>query len=236
MRAEQRSSVVAPANALHRRSRPPSAGASFELPPFSLTDRRAAASAPPARGRVWVAHLTFSRCRDISSGCHRRVAVIQASSRGRMFGSSASPSTPSTTGRRCFGTTPPPAAPIRPLEVSDGRPNQVRQLTRHGLHLPVDPRPDGEPIFPRSDLVLVDRGLRIHGVFDASSADGRAKLLGHCDLGHYPALPTVAHPKEVLDPPWLGQREQAQLGTGSLRGISRFQLRGSRCSRAASRS
>ena len=64
-------------------------------------------------------------------------------------------------------------------------------------------------------------------MFDASSADGRAKLLAALrTLAATPALPD-AHPKEVLDPPWMREREQAQLGTGAASRYFTISVRGS---------
>jgi enediyne biosynthesis protein E4 len=193
-----------------------SAGASLELPPFSLTDQTGNRfGSAQLDAWVWVAHLTFSRCRDICPGVIDALKMIQSELKGqdvRFVSFTVDPEHDPPQVLRDYAAAS-GADPDR-WKFLTGRPNQVWQLARHGLHLPVDPRPDGEPVFPRSELVLVDRGLRIYGVFDASSADGRAKLLAALrTLAATPALPTVAHPKEVLDPPWLREREQAQLGT-----------------------
>jgi cytochrome oxidase Cu insertion factor (SCO1/SenC/PrrC family) len=194
----------------------PSAGASVELPPFSLIDqtgsRFGSAQLDPV---VWIAHLTFSRCREICPDVIAALRAIQSQVRAqdvRFVSITVDPDHDLPQVLRDYAAAS--GADQEHWTFLTGRPNQVWQFTRHGLHLPVDARPDGEPVFPRSDLVLVDRGLRIHGVFNASSADGRAKLLAALrTLAATPALATVAHPKEALDPPWMREREQAQLGT-----------------------
>ena len=102
-----------------------------------------------------------------------------------------------------------------------GRPNQIRQLSTHGLRLPISAHAAGaEPAFPRQDVLLVGRDRRIRGVFDGSSPDGRASLVAELSaLASAPAQQRYAHPEEVLDPAWLSQRAQDQLGT-----VDRFQV------------
>jgi enediyne biosynthesis protein E4 len=193
-----------------------SARANIELPPFSLTDQTGNRfGSAQLDSRVWVAQLTFSRCREICPDVIAAVRTIQSELKGqdvRFVSFSVDPEHDQPRVLRDYAAAS--GADQERWRFLTGRANQIWQFTRHGLHLPVEPRPDGDPIFPRSDLVVVDRGLRIHGVFDASSADGRAKLLADLrTLAAAPALPMVAHPKEVLDPPWMREREQAQLGT-----------------------
>ena len=197
------------------------AGTVIELPSFSLTDETGARfGSAQLDGRVWVAHLTFTRCRAVCPDVITALRGVQGelkSSPGwedvRLVSFSVDPQhdTPQVLMDYARGA----AADQDHWKFLTGRPNQILQLSRNGLHLPVDPRPEGaEPTFPRAELVLVDRDRRVRGVFDALSPDSRAKLVsGLRELAASPALPTYAHPKEVLDPPWLGQREQAQLQT-----------------------
>ncbi len=89
------------------------AGASLELPLFSLTDqtgsRFGSASSMAGVGRA--SHL-LPLSRHLS-GCHRRVAVIQGELKGQDVRFVSFTVDPEHDRRRCFGTTPPPAAPIR---------------------------------------------------------------------------------------------------------------------------
>ena len=193
-----------------------SGGAGIELPQFALTDQTGQRfGSAQLDAAVWVAHLTFSRCRDTCPDVIAAMRAIQSELKGqdvRFVSFSVDPEHDPPQVLRDYAAAS--GADQEHWKFLTGRPNQIWQFTRHGLHLPLDARPDGEPIFPRSDLVLIDRGLRVHGVFDALAADGRAKLLAAVrTLAATPALPTVAHPKEVLDPPWMREREQAQLGT-----------------------
>ena len=56
------------------------------------------------------------------------------------------------------------------------------------------------------------------GAGDAPSAPAPAAGVA-ADEAPAPGLPTIAHPREILDPPWLAQREQDQLRT-----IARFEV------------
>ncbi len=203
------------------------AGTAIELPSFSLTDQTGARfGSAQLDGRVWVAHLTFTRCRDVCPDVVTALGGIQGELKGAQGGEdvrivSISVDPQHDTPQVLLDYSRGASADQDRWKFLTGRPNQIRQLSRHGFHLPVDAPPEGaEPTFPRADLVLVDRDRRVRAVFDASSPDSRAKLVTELrELAASPALPSVAHPKEVLDPPWLGSRAQAQLATAA-----RFQV------------
>ncbi|MBM3773171.1 MAG: hypothetical protein FJW27_18175 [Acidimicrobiia bacterium] len=197
------------------------AGTAIELPSFSLTDQAGARyGSAELSGRVWVAHLTFTRCREICPdvvaamrGIQRELQSAAGGDDVRFVSISLDPQhdTPAVLmeyARRAD-------ADLERWAFLTGRPNQIGQLAKHGFRQMVEKPPAGsDPIFPRADLAVVDRDSRIRGVFDVSVADSRAALVRELrDLAGRPALPRVAHPAEILDPPWLRQREQAQLGT-----------------------
>ena len=148
-----------------------SARASLELPQFSLTDQTGNRfGSAQLDSRVWVAQLTFSRCRDICPDVIAAVRAIQNELKDqdiRFVSFSVDPEHDRPPVLRDYAAAS--GADQEHWKFLTGRPNQIWQLTRHGLHLPVDPRPDGDPIFPRADLVVVDRGLRIHGVGSGST-------------------------------------------------------------------
>jgi cytochrome oxidase Cu insertion factor (SCO1/SenC/PrrC family) len=197
------------------------AGSLVEVPTFSLTDQTGARfGSSQLDGRVWIAQLTFTRCRETCPAVVTALHGIQNELKGSpgwddvrlvSFTVDAQHDTP----QMLLDYSRSADADQDHWKFLTGRPNQILQLVRHGLHLALDPPAGGtEPTFQRAALALVDRDRRVRGVFDASSADSRAKLVRELrDLAASPALPVVAHPKEVLDPPWLREREQAQLRT-----------------------
>ena len=197
------------------------AGTVVELPSFSLTDQTGARfGSAQLDGRVWVAHLTFTRCREICPDVIAALRGIQRELKGapgsddvRLVSFSVDPQhdTPNVLLDYARGAD----ADQEHWKFLTGRPNQILQLSRHGLHLPVQPASDdGDPTFARAELVLIDRDGRVRGVFDGSRPDARAALLRELrDLAATPPLPRIAYPQEVLDPPWLREREQAQLHT-----------------------
>ena len=203
------------------------AGTVIELPSFSLTDQTGGRfGSDQLDGRVWVAHLTFTRCRETCPDVVAALRGIQGTLEGapgweevRFVSLSADPQHDTPEVLRNFARGA--GADEEHWKFLTGRPNQVWQLSRHGLYLPVDARAEGvDPIFPRSDVLLVDRDRRIRKVFDASKPDDRAELLAELrDLAARPAPVKIAHPQDVLDPPWLRQREEAQLRT-----VGRFEV------------
>src|SRR5688572_8274671 len=57
------------------------------------------------------------------------------------------------------------------------------------------------------------------GAGDAPSAPAPAAGVAADEALTSKDLPTIAHPKEILDPPWLAERQQAQLRT-----VARFEV------------
>jgi cytochrome oxidase Cu insertion factor (SCO1/SenC/PrrC family) len=197
------------------------AGTVVEVPSFSLTDQTGAPfGSAQLDGRVWVAHLTFTRCREVCPDVVAALRGVQREIKGSPGGDEVR--------LVSFSVDPQHDTPQVLLEYArsveadqdrwkflTGRPNQILQFGRHGLHLPLEPPSSGgEATFARAELMLMDRDGRVRGVFDGSTSNGRAELLRELrGLAATPALPRIAHPQEVLDPPWLRQREQAQLQT-----------------------
>ncbi|MCY3844685.1 MAG: FG-GAP-like repeat-containing protein, partial [Acidobacteria bacterium] len=200
------------------------AGRVLEIPSFSLLDQTGSPfGSAQLAGRVWVAHLTSTRCvdcADVTAG----LRGIQDELRGlpdpddvQLVSFSLDPEfdTPGVLldHARAAG------ADQDRWKFLTGRVNPIRQLVRHGLHLPVD-RTGAEPAPPPTELLLVDRSLRIRGVFDGSSPDERAELAAALRaLVAAPAPRRYAYPEEILDPPWLAQRERDQLAT-----VDRFRV------------
>ena len=189
------------------------AGAVLEVPSFSLLDQGGEPfGTAQLEGRVWIAHLTSTRCTDVCPEVTAGLRGLQDELAGapgwddvRIVSFSVDPET----------DTPAVLADHAREVGADGdlwrfltgRPNQIRQLSRHGLRLPLEAGPDGEPTFPAGDVLLVDRLQRVRGVFDGASTDGRAALARDLrELAGAPPLRAVAHPEEVLDPPWLDGR------------------------------
>ena len=203
------------------------AGRVLELPSFSLTDQTGAPfGTAQLDSRVWVANLMFTRCGAVCPDVTAALHGIQDELQGapdwddiRFVSFSVDPEY--DTPQVLLDYAGDAGAEQDHWKFLTGRTNQIWQLSRHGLNLPVDRDPgSAEPAFPRQELVLVDRDRRIRGVFDGLSPDGRAELVAELrERVAEPALTRVAHPEEISDPPWLRQREQAQLGT-----VDRFQV------------
>ena len=209
------------------------AGRVLEVPSFSLIDQTGAPfGSAQLRGRVWVAHLTSTRC---DRGCPEVTAAlrgIQDELQGlpawddvRLVSFSVDPDhdTPPVLldHARTAGADP------EHWRFLTGRANSIRQLATHGLRLPVDGDPGAAGSdFPRRELILVDRDLRIRGAFDGSNPDGRAELAAALRaLAATPAPRRYAYPEEILDPPWLAERAQAQLAAaGSFRVFRDFRF------------
>ena len=197
------------------------AGAVLEVPSFSLTDQTGEPfGSAQLEGRVWIAHLTSTGCTDICPDVTTGLRELQDELGGapgwgdiRFVSLSADPEsdTPAVLAEHAREV----GADGEHWKFLTGRPNQIRQLSRHGLRLPLGDSADGgEPTFPAGDVLLVDRLQRIRAVFDGASAEGRAALARDLrDLAGTPPLRVVAHPEEVLDPPWLDGRAEAQLAS-----------------------
>ena len=192
------------------------AGRVLEIPSFSLIDQTGTPfGSAQLEGRVWVAHLMSTRCDRDCPDVTAELRGIQDELQGlpdwddvRLVSFSLDPE---------FDTPQVLLDYARNAEADQdhwkfltGRANQIRQLSRHGLHLDS----------ARQELALVDRNLRIRGVFDGLSPDGRSDLVIELSaLSATPRLRRYAYPEEILDPPWLPEREQAQLDT-----VDRFQV------------
>ena len=197
------------------------AGAVLEVPSFSLIDQAGAPfGTAQLEGRVWIAHLTSTRCADTCPDVTAGLQELQDELGGapgwndvRFVSLSVDPER--DTAAVLADHASEVGADADRWKFLTGRPNQIRQLSRHGLRLPLDVGPGGdEPTFPAGDVLLVDRLQRIRAVFDGASTEGRAALARDLrELAGAPPLRVVAHPEEVLDPPWLDGRAEAQLAT-----------------------
>ena len=197
------------------------ASAVLEVPSFSLTDETGAPfGSADLGGRVWIAHLTSTRCTDVCPEVTAGLRELQDELQGaegwedvRFVSLSADPErdTPAVLADHARGA----GADGDHWKFLTGRPNQIRQLSRHGLRLPLTASPTGgEPVFPAGDVLLVDRLHRVRGVFDGASPDGRSDLARDLRaLAAAPPLRVIGYPEEVLDPPWLDGRAVAQLAT-----------------------
>ena len=203
------------------------AGHTLDVPSFSLTDQTGAPfGSAQLDGRVWVANLTSTRCGDVCPEVTAELRAVQEALQGssalndvRLVSVSvdAEHDTPQVLAAHANET----GADQDRWKFLTGRPNQIRQLSTHGFRLPIDEHAAGaEPAFPRQEVLLVGRDRRIRGVFDGSSPDDRASLVAELRaLAEAPAQQRYADPEEVLDPPWLRQREQDQLAT-----VDRFRV------------
>ena len=201
------------------------AGRVLEIPSFSLLDQSGSPfGSAELAGRVWVAHLTSTRCGGDCAGVTAGLRGLQDELRGlpgrddvRLVSFSLDPGF--DTPQVLLDHARAAGADQDRWKFLTGRVNPIRQLVRHGLHLPVD-RTGAEPAPPPTELLLVDRSLRIRGVFDGSSPDERAELAAALRaLVATPAPRRYAYPEEILDPPWLAQRERDQLAT-----VDRFRV------------
>ena len=203
------------------------AGHTLDVPSFSLTDQTGAPfGSAQLDGHIWLANLTSTRCDDVCPDVTAELHAVQEELQGsaiwddvRLVSVSVDPE--HDTPQILAAYADEAEADQDHWKFLTGRPNQIRQLSTHGLRLPISAHAAGAgPVFPRQDVLLVGRDRRIRGVFDASSPDGRASLVAELSaLASAPAQQRYADPEEVLDPPWLRQREQDQLAT-----VDRFQV------------
>ena len=195
------------------------AGRVLEIPSFSLLDQTGSPfGSAQLAGRVWVAHLMSTRCDRDCPEVTAGLREIQDGLRGlpdredvRLVSFTLDPGfdTPQVLLNHARNA----GADRDRWKFLTGRVNPIRQLVRHGLHLPVDDT-GAEPDPPPTELLLVDRNLRIRGVFDGSTPDERADLVAALrGLVATPGPRRYAFPEEILDPPWLAQRERDQLAT-----------------------
>ena len=196
-------------------------GEVLEVPSFSLTDQTGTPfGSADLDGRVWIAHLTSTRCTDVCPDVTAGLRELQDDLAGtpgwddvRFVSLSADPDTdtPAVLADHALEA----GADGEHWKFLTGRPNQIRQLSRHGLRLPLTASADGgAPLFPAGDVLLIDRLQRIRGAFDGTSADGRAALADDLrGLVEAPPLRVIGYPDEILDPPWLDGRAEAQLAT-----------------------
>ncbi len=199
------------------------AGHVVEIPSFSLTDQTGAPfGSADLDGRLWVANLTSTRC---GGGCQDVIAVLRGiqdeflgAEDVRLVSFSVDPEhdTPRVLARHADDAGADPDH----WKFLTGRPNQIEQLSRHGLHFAVGENAGGGDAVPSQELLLVGRHRAIRGVFDGSSADGRDALVTELRaLAGAPAQQRYADPEEVLDPAWLSQRAEDQLAT-----VDRFEV------------
>jgi len=196
-------------------------GRTLELPPFSFTDQTDTRfGSSQLDGKVWIAHLMFSRCQDICPDVITELALLQDEFRTandwqdiRIVSFSVDPEydTPSLLLEHARLAS----ADQEQWKFLTARQNQLWQFSRHALHLPVNSDQDSnEIIFPRQDLVLIDRDRRIRGVFDGLDSSSRQALVSALyELVDTSPLPVITHPDTIVDPPGLAQRRQAQLDT-----------------------
>ncbi|MCY4662202.1 MAG: FG-GAP-like repeat-containing protein [Acidobacteria bacterium] len=204
------------------------AGVVLEVPSFSLIDQAGEPfGTAQLEGRVWIAHLTSTRCAEVCPEVATGLRELQDEVGGgpgwddvRFVSLSVDPER--DTAAVLADHAREVGADGAHWKFLTGRPNQIRQLSRHGLRLPPEAGPNGgEPTFPAGDVLLVDRLQRIRAVFDGASAEGRASLARDLrELAGAPPPRVVAHPEEVLDPPWLDGRAEAQLATADDLGVA----------------
>ena len=196
-------------------------GQILELPSFSFTDQtNSRFGSSQLDGKVWIAHLMFSRCENICPDVITELALLQDEFRLSnnwqdirivSFSVDADYDTPSLLQEHARRSN----ADQNQWKFLTARQNQLWQFSNHALHLPVtsDSTLD-EIIFPRQDLVLIDRNRRIHGIYDALDPNSRQALASALsELVDVAPLPIIAHPETIADPPGLEQRRRTQLDT-----------------------
>ena len=197
------------------------AGRALQIPSFSLIDQTGAPfGSAQLEGRVWVAHLMYTRCGRDCPEVTAELRRVQDELQGQPGWDdvrlvSVTVDTEFDTPQVLLDYARNAEADQDHWKFLTGRANQVRQLSRHGLHLPLDRNiGSAEPDFPRREVLLVDRNLRIRGVFDGTSPTGGADLVTELRaLLAAPAPRRYAYPEEILDTSWLAERERAQLDT-----------------------
>lgn len=174
------------AAALGALRRPPAAPPPLVLPPFALTERSGASvSDVDLRGRVWVAGFVFTRCPTVCPRLAQVMAGLQAPLRAlpggdeaRLVAISVDPEhdTPAVLSAWARGLD---ADPARWLFLTGER-GAIWRLAERGFKLPVarDAGRPGHIIVHSQRLVVVDRGGRLRGWFDAlDDPGGRDALL-----------------------------------------------------------
>src|SRR5262245_12725691 len=119
-------------------------GSVVELPSFSLTDQTGARfGLTQLDGRVWIAHLTFTRCREACPEVTAALRTIQTELKSapgwedvRLVSISVDPQ--HDTPQVLLDFARDAGADPEHWKFLTGRPNQIWQLSRHGLRLPVE--------------------------------------------------------------------------------------------------
>ena len=199
------------------------AGHSLEVPSFSLTDQTGAPfGSAQLDGHVWVANLTSTRCGDACQDVTAALRGIQDEFLGsedvQLVSFSVDPA--NDTPQVLAGHADDAGADPDHWKFLTGRPNQITQMSRHGLHLAAGENAGVGDAGPSQELLLVGRDRVVRGVFDGSSAAGREALVTELRaLASAPAQQRYADPEAVLDPAWLSQRAADQLAT-----VDQFQV------------
>ncbi len=162
----------------------------WEVPAFSAVDQEGrAVTEQSLRGRVWIASFIFTRCTTVCPLVTTRMAQLRRSLPGadvRFVSFSVDPEfdTPAVLKQYARGWS----ADARWLLLNAG-PDGVRTLAR-GMKAALDSGADAKgPILHSSQFFLVDRGLKVRGVFDSADEAALQRLVAGAS-----GLETVAAP------------------------------------------
>lgn len=155
----------------------------WEVPAFSAVDQDGGAvTGESLRGRVWIASFIFTRCTTVCPLITTRMAQLRRSLPGadvRFVSFSVDPEfdTPAVLKQYARGWS----ADARWLLLNAG-PDGVRTLAR-GMKAALDSGAEANgPLLHSSQFFLVDRGLKVRGVYDSADAAALRRLVADASV------------------------------------------------------
>lgn len=194
------------------------------LPEFSLTDQHAGTfGSQQLEGMVWIANFIFTRCTATCPVQTQELAGLQRTLRDhplrseiRFISVTVDPGFDTPEVLQAYAASH--AADPQLWRFLTGPEDAVRNLSRESFFLPVEDAGSDAPmpIVHSSKFILVDPYRRIRGYYEALSVEERRDLLGDIDRLF---AERKAVPPEIIAPPWLESRRQAQLETAADFGV-----------------
>jgi cytochrome oxidase Cu insertion factor (SCO1/SenC/PrrC family) len=187
------------------------------LPDFQLTDQEGKwFGSRELYKKAWVANFMFTRCTATCPAQTAKLAELQqrlsrhpAWDDIRLVSFSVDPAfdTPDVLARYAKNA----GADAEHWKFLTGSRDAIWQLSKSGFKLAVGEEANtAMPIVHSPMFVLVDPYLRVRGFYDVLSGDGLARLRRDLDIVLRERAP---RPAEIVNPPWLEERRQAQLRT-----------------------
>jgi len=199
----------------------------FSVPEFALTDQRGERfGSAQLAGKVWFANFIFTRCRATCPMQTGKLAQLQGQlathprwNDMQLVSFSVDPEFDTPEVLRAYAEQA--NADGDRWRFLTGSRAAIWDLSAKGFKLAVgENAPDrGAALFHSSNLMLVDHEGQVRGVYDGMTDQGirQAKrglltVLEEAPVGAAgPSADKIAVPEEILDPPWLEGRRQAQL-------------------------